>query len=320
MKKYRLMTIAVLILSMVFYMASCGNKELSDKVRVGALVGPTGMGLIELVDEDKIEMNFYQSPTDAVQKLISGDIDVACLPSNMGALLNAKTEGNIRILSNIVNGGLYVIENGGEIKTAGDLSGRTIIASGKGGTPEYVLQAVLENAGLDINSDVRVEWLEDHAAVAQKVAATKGAVGLLPQPMVASVTAANPAVRTAINMRDEWKLMTGQDLPMGVIVARKDLVESRPDDVNMLLDMVMDSITEVQHESEEVVQKIVDAGIIGAVEICKAAIDDNMLVCYSTEDTRDILTAFYNKLYKMNPVAVGGSLPDDSIYFDWVQS
>ena len=315
MKLYKKLAIVVLALSMVFALSSCGDKELSDKVKIGALVGPTGMGLIDLMDDENIDMQLYQSPTDAVQKLISGEIDMACLPSNMGALLNSKTNGGISILTNIVNGGLYVIENGEEIATAEDLKGKTIIASGKGGTPEYVLQAVLENAGIDMQTEVKLEWLEDHAAVAQKVAATEGAIGLLPQPMVASITAANPAVRKAINLREEWKAMTEQDLPMGIIVARKEFVESRPDDVDLLLDMVMDSITNVQQESDEVVQKIVDAGIIGMPEICKAAIDDNMLVCYSAEDTRDILNAFYDKLFKMNPVAVGGKLPDDSIYY-----
>uniref|UniRef100_UPI003D7FB47E ABC transporter substrate-binding protein n=1 Tax=Pedobacter sp. TaxID=1411316 RepID=UPI003D7FB47E len=171
-----------LIISMSFVLISCGGSKLSGNLRIGTLAGPTGMGLIDLNDNSKIDLELYQAPTDAVQKLISGDLDAACLPSNLGATLYAKTNGNIQILTTVVNGVLYIVENGDSVQSLQDLKGKTIIGSGKGGTPEYVLETLLKSAGLKLGTDVKVKWLDNHADVAQKVASKKGAIGLLPEP------------------------------------------------------------------------------------------------------------------------------------------
>ncbi|MBQ0040941.1 MAG: ABC transporter substrate-binding protein [Clostridiales bacterium] len=316
MKSYIKKAVAiVLALGMMLAMTACGGKDLSDQVRIGALVGPTGMGLINLQDDEKISMEIFQSPTDVVQKLVAGELDMACVPSNMGALLDAKTNGGVRILADIVNGGLFIVENGQTVQSLADLNGKTVVASGKGGTPEYVLAALLADAGLEINKDVKVQWLEDHAAVSQKVMATEGTIGLLPEPMKSTIISKNPAIRAAIDLDAAWNEMTGERLPMGIVIARKDFVDERTEDVDYLLEMVMDSVTAVQTKSDDVVNKIVEAGIIPDPDICKAVIDDDLLVFLSAEETKDILTPFYNTLFKMDPTAVGGKVPGDEIYY-----
>lgn len=312
MKKF---TALLLCVVMMLSVVSCGSKELSDSIRIGTLVGPTGMGLIDLKDNKSINLEMYQAPTDAVQKLLSGDLDVACLPSNMGAVLNAKTNGNIKVITNVVNGVLYIVENGSSIKTLKDLKGHTIIGSGRGGTPEYVLEALLKNEGLTIGSDVQIEWLDNHADVAQKIASTDGAIGLLPEPQVSALSATSSSVNTVLDLNTLWKDMTGQELPMGILIAKKSFVEERLSDVDLLLALVQESVTDVQTASDEVVQKIVDAGIVPNPDLCKSVIDSCALVCYSGNDTRDTLTAFYEKLYSVNPASVGGVIPGADLYY-----
>ena len=314
-KSYKILTL-MLALLMVFSLAGCGqSKELSSKIRVGTLVGPTGMGLIDLTDNAKIDLELYQAPTDAVQKLISGNIDVACVPSNLGPTLYAKTDGNIQILTTVVNGVLYVVENGNTVESIKDLKGKTVIASGKGGTPEYAFQALIENAGLSIGQDVQIEWLDSHASVAQKVATTDGAIGLLPEPQVSALKAQKQTVRTALDMNKLWKEMTDQELPMGILVAKKDFIEKNGSDVESLLKLVADSVKDVQGASDEVVDKIVKAGIVPDAELCKAVIPNCSLTCMSAKDSKATLSAFFKKLYKVNPASVGGALPENDIYY-----
>ena len=314
-KSYKILTL-VLALLMVFSLAGCGqSKELSSKIRVGTLVGPTGMGLIDLTDNAKIDLELYQAPTDAVQKLISGNIDVACVPSNLGPTLYAKTDGNIQILTTVVNGVLYVVENGNTVESIKDLKGKTVIASGKGGTPEYAFQALIENAGLSTGQDVQIEWLDSHASVAQKVATTDGAIGLLPEPQVSALKAQKQTVRTALDMNKLWKEMTDQELPMGILVAKKDFIEKNTEDIESLLKLVADSVKDVQGASDEVVDKIVKAGIVPDAELCKAVIPNCSLTCMSAKDNKATLSAFFKKLYKVNPASVGGSIPEDDIYY-----
>lgn len=303
-----------LIISMCLALASCGN-EISGNLRIGTLVGPTGMGLIDLKDNSNIDLELYQAPTDAVQKLVSGDLDVACLPSNLGATLYAKTNGNIQILTTAVNGVLYIVENGDSVQSLQDLEGKTIYGSGKGGTPEYALEVLLKSGGLKLGKDVEVKWLENHADVAQKVASQQGAIGLLPEPQVSAITSKAKSVKIALDLNELWQEVTGQELPMGILVAKKDYIEANPENIESLLALVAESVEDVIAASDEVVQKIVDAGIVPDAELCKAVIPNCSLTCMSPEDSKATISAFYGKLFEVNPSSLGGAMPDDDIYY-----
>lgn len=305
----------LMILAMSLSLASCGAKSISGNMRIGTLVGPTGMGLIDLRDNEKIDLELYQAPTDAVQKLISGDLEVACLPSNLGATLYNKTNGNIQILTTVVNGVLYIVENGKKVQSLQDLKGKTIYGSGKGGTPEYVLETLLKSAGFKLGKDVKVRWLDNHADVAQKVAQKKGAIGLLPEPQVSALRSKMKKVKIALNLNTLWKEITNQELPMGILVAKKDYIESNPDNIEALLSLVAKSVENVIGASDEVVQKIVDAGIVPDAALCKAVIPNCSLTCMTAEDSKATLSAFYNKLFAVNPSSLGGAMPQDDIYY-----
>ena len=96
MKKTSKILALVLVFAMCLSMTSCGDKELFGNIKIGTLVGPTGMGLIDLQDNENIDLELYQAPTDAVQKLISGEIDIACLPSNLAAVLMQRLAAMFR--------------------------------------------------------------------------------------------------------------------------------------------------------------------------------------------------------------------------------
>lgn len=313
-KRISVMLVALFI-SMAMMLSGCGANELSENIKVGSLIGPTGMGLIDLMDDKNIDLELYQSPTDVTQKLVSGELDVACVPSNLGAVLYAKTKGQVQVLTTVCNGVLYVLENGKTIKSVADLKGKTIIGSGQGGTPEYALQAILEKSGLTLGEDVQVQWLEDHAAVAQKVASTTGTIGLLPEPMVSLVTAKATTVRVALDMNTLWTEMTGHELPMGILIAKKEYVTEHRASIDTMLDLVDASIKDVNNGSDAVVKKIVDAGIVQDENLCKAVIPNCSLVRMSPEDSKTTLSTFYEILFKCEPTSVGGAVPADDIYY-----
>jgi len=289
--------------------------ELAGNLTVAALNGPTGMGLVDLMDKENVDLQIYQAPDEAVQKLISGDVDVACLPSNMGAVLYNKTEGQVQVLTTVVNGVLYLVENGDEVNGLADLKGKTIVASGKGGTPEYVLELILESAGLKLGEDVQVKWMDAHADVAQTLMSDQGTVALLPEPLVSTVSLKSPKIRIALDINESWKELTGQALPMGILVAKKSLVEERGEDLEALLGLVGESIEEVKTASDEVVDKIVEAGFVSDSRICKGVIYNCSLTCMTAEESRAELEIFYEKLFALTPQAVGGKLPGDDLYY-----
>ena len=320
----------LLILVLAFtLMTGCTSDEGQDSevpqtvsavVNVAALNGPTGMGMVKLMDmTDKYAITTYQAPTDIAPKLISGEVDVAALPSNMAAVLYNKTEGQIVAVSPIALGVLYILGNNADVSEPKDLAGKTIYASGQGGTPEYVLQKVLENAGLAIDKDVKVQWLANHVDVNQKLLSEEGAIAMIPEPFVSTALAAgNENVSQIFDLNELWTEATGQALPMGVLVARKAFIEEREDDLKVLLNDYADSVEFVNGSVDDAAKLIVEKGFLGKEEIAKTAIPKCRIVLYAGDDAKEgaeILKTFNETLFDMEPASVGGKLPNEDLYY-----
>ncbi len=290
----------------------------SEVINIAALNGPTGMGMVKLMDQtDKYAVTTYQAPTDITGKLISGEVDIAALPSNMAAVLYNKTEGQVVAVSPIALGVLYILGNDVEISDVKDLAGKTIYSSGQGGTPEYVLQKVLESAGLTIYEDVQVEWLASHADVNQKLLSEDGAIAMVPEPFVSTALASSETVSQLFDLNELWKAATGQELPMGVLVATKSFVDEHEADLEVLLNDYQASVDYVNGD-ESAASLIVEKGFLAKEEIAKTAIPRCNIVLYAGENAgagTEILKTFNETLFEMNPQAVGGKLPGDELYF-----
>ena len=126
-------------------------------VKVMALKGPTAMGMVQFMseaDNGSITDNNYDftitAMTDAVSAaLAQGTTDIAAVPANLASVLYNNTEGGIQVLAINTLGVLYIVESGEPYSSMEDLRGKTIYASGKGGTPEYALNYVLTQNGID---------------------------------------------------------------------------------------------------------------------------------------------------------------------------
>ena len=130
-------------------------------LRIAGLKGPTTMGLVNLMsDEVASNYNFtmYGAADEIVPLLVKGDLDAAAVPANLAATLYNKTNGAVEVACINTLGVLYIVENGETVNSVGDLKGQTIVTTGKGATPEYVLRYVLTENGVDPDSDVTIEY------------------------------------------------------------------------------------------------------------------------------------------------------------------
>ena len=55
------------------------------------------------------------------------------------------------------------MENGESVQSIADLKGQTIVAAGKGSTPEYALRYLLTENGIDPDNDVTIDWKSEHS-------------------------------------------------------------------------------------------------------------------------------------------------------------
>ncbi len=307
----------------VMMMAGCSGedtKTVSQIVNVAALNGPTGMAMVKLTDmEDKYDITTYQAPADVTAKIINGEADVAAVPSNLAAVLYNKTEGEVVAISPIALGMLKILGNNTDITDISQLKGRTIVASGQGGTPEYVLQKILEENGLEIYKDVNVEWLANHSEVNAKLIASEGAVAMVPEPFASTALAKDSEnVEIIFDLNQLWQDITGQKLPMGVLVARRSFVEEKGEDLEVLLSDLKDSVDFVNDSSDEAAQLIVEKGFIGDADIARQAIPGCHITLFTGDDAEEgtkMLQTFNHILFEMEPSSIGGKIPDEEMYY-----
>ena len=154
------------------------SEEDPDTVRIGALKGPTAMGMAQLLDADGYDFTVAASPDEIVPMVVQDKLDIAAVPANLAATLYQKTNKDVSVLAVNTLGVLYLVENGDSVKSVEDLKGKTIYASGKGATPEYALNSVLKANGIDPEKDVTVEYKSEHAEVVSALVQDQTAAGI----------------------------------------------------------------------------------------------------------------------------------------------
>ena len=246
-------------------------------------------------------------------KIISGEVDIAAVPTNIAPLIYNKTNGNIAVLAVNTLGVLYIVENGDSIHTIKDLEGKTIYSSGQGAVPEYVLNYLLEKNNVE---NVNIVYMTEHAEVAAALADGRADIALLPEPNVTAVIMKNSEIRIAVDVNDEWKKTNGSELAMGCIVAGKEFIDENKEAVDIFLKEYSESIDYVNNNVSEAAELVEKYGIMASSDAAVKAIPNCNIVYKEKDEMKTMLEAFYDVLYKANPKSVGGEIPDTELYYD----
>lgn len=281
---------------------------------VMALKGPTGMGMAYLMDnrgEGEYNISLTTAPEDVVSSIVAGSTDIAAVPVNLAATLYNKLEGDLQMLAVNTLGVLYVLENGDSIESIEDLAGKKIYATGQASTPEYILNYILEENGLD---DVEVEYIADHSELATLMAEGKADIGMLPEPNVTATMAKNKDLRIALNLTEEWEKVSDAQLAQGCIVARRDFVEENPELIETFMSDYEKSVAFV-NEDEEAPELIAKYEIIAKAALAKKAIPNCNIVFITGEDMQETADGMFEVLFEANKKSVGGKIPGDDFYY-----
>lgn len=317
MKKIFLYTAAAL--AAVSLLGGCSSGE-GSQINVGVLKGPTGIGAVELMkksSEGKTEGNYNISVANAADeingKIAKGELDIAAVPTNVAPVLYNKDNGAYSVLAVNTLGVLYVLENGNTINSVSDLSGKTVYMAGQGAVPEYVMEYILEENGIN---DTEIVFMTEHAEAAAALADGRADIVVLPEPNVTAVMMQNENARIALDLTEEWKAVSGNDMAMGCIIARKDFIEANPEAVETFLDEYEDSIEYVNENIKDAAVLVEESGIMASAAAAEKAIPNCNIVYIDGEDMEKVLNGFYEVLYEAEPKSIGGSLPGKDFYYN----
>ncbi len=284
------------------------------RLKVGTLKGPTGMGMAKLIKDgaDKYDISISSDPEKLSPELIKGNLDIASVPVNLAAVINQKTNGKYQIAAVNTLGVLYLLENGNSIKTIADLAGKTVYATGKGATPEYILNHILTKNGLDT---VKVEYKSEHSELAALMVKGDVVIGMLPEPNVTTVMSKNSNVRIALNLTEEWKRVSEGEAVQGCVIVSKDAIANHGELVNTFLSEYKASCEYVTANVKDAAALIAELKIVPSADIAEKAIPNCNIVYIEGEQMVSILNPFYKVLFDADPLSVGGKIPDESAYY-----
>ncbi|HBC31010.1 MAG TPA: sulfonate/nitrate/taurine transporter substrate-binding protein [Clostridiales bacterium] len=290
-------------------------------VTIAGLKGPTSIGMIKMIDEKALQSDEYNveyiqeaAPDSLTGKIINGDIQISSVPINLASVLYNKTQGKIQLLAVNTIGNLYIVGTE-DISSISQLEGKTLGMSAKGSTPDFAMNYILKQAGLE--SKTELNYALDHATLAQSVIAEDTTIALLPQPFVTQTTLKNPNVKMLIDLNEAWNDATGgkSELYTGCIVINKEFAENNAEFVSEFLDQYESSVKWVQENQKDASVLTAKHEIMPDAALVEKALPYCGITFRKAVEAKSGLNDFYQILFDSNPASVGGSMPDDEFYF-----
>ena len=303
---------------------SAAAADQNIQVRIGSLKGPTSMGLVQLMDlaakKEAVcnyDFTMVTAADELLGKMVNGDLDIALVPANVASVLYNKTEGGVAVIDINTLGVLDIVASDESITSIADLKGKTLYLTGKGTTPDYVIQYLMKESGLQ-DGDVTLEYKSEAAEVAAVLKEQPDAIGLLPQPFVTAACAQNPNLKIVLDLTKEWDKLQGEGgsrMVTGVTVVRREFLDKNKELVDAFLTEHAASAAYTASNPNETAELIAAAGIIEKAPVAKKALPYCNIVCLTGSEMQTALSGYLQVLADQDMKSVGGKLPADDFYY-----
>ena len=294
-------------------------------IRVVSLKGPTSLGLLFLMDKaekgetsNAYEFQMATGADEILPLMVKGDLDIALIPANVASILYHKTQGGVEVIDINTLGVLYMVSGEDGFTDFTDLKGKTIYLTGKGTTPDYVLQYLLTANGMSVD-DVTLEYKSEATEVASVLAEDPTAIGLLPQPFVTAACMQNEALRVIFDLNEEWNKVqgaSGSSMVTGVTVVRKEFLEENEEAVKAFLEEHKASAEAINADPATGAALAVEAQIVAKEPIAQKAIPDCNITYMDKAEMKQALSGYLDVLFHQDSLAIGGGLPESDFYYD----
>lgn len=295
-------------------------------IRIAAIKGPTGAGMVKLIDDaaNGLTANNYTvelsaDASEVVTKVIAGEYDIACLPTNSAAVVYQKTQGAVKLLALNTEGVLHILQNTSDEEPITDwsqLKGKTIYTLGQGANPEYVLDYVLSGHGIDPDNDVTIQFCAAADEVVAACASGEASICMLPEPAVSTLSAKVEGFTEIFDLTEGWNEVVedGSILTQGCVVVQTAFLEEHPEAVKKFLEEYETSTNFVTDNNEAAAKLMAQYEIVPSEAVALKALPGCHIIFKAGQEMKDSIQGYYEVLFQADPTSIGGALPDDAFY------
>lgn len=303
---------------------AAGTKEQASKdnfeVKVVMPSGAPAAALSKLVyekmqfDDSKTEYEVLSGPELLQARVLSGEADIAVVPTNLASVLYSKQK-NIKLLAPLIWGNLYIISSE-PVSSVSDLKGKTLYSFGRNNAPDLTVREILKKNGLDPDKDVSFEYVAAAGDIPPAFISGKAKLAVAAQPSLSMIMTKKPGTKVIIDIQAEWKkFFAGASYPQASLIVNAEFAKKHPEYVKAFLDKAKESSEWVNVNPQKAAEYASQIAALPPPPILSKAIPKLNIAFVEAEKARSAVEAYLKVLAETNPKFIGGSLPDDAFYY-----
>lgn len=313
--------ISTLILTIILVVNLTGC-SLSKDVRVKTYNGLPAISICKLIkEEDNIKSSYKTSYTiesndkKLIESLNKKEVDIALVPTDMAAKVYNKNS-SYQICASIGQGSYYLVTSDPEvIGFNSTLINKEIAIAGENSMTDNIVKAILKKNNID-ETLVKFKYTNTVPELVKTLTLGEIYTGIVPETSLTSLLYKHSGLKILASTNDAYEntFDISEGYPQFSVIVRKDFAKNNKEYVNKFLSKVKESIEFVNNNPLQAGAYGEELKIPIKPQILSKAIKRCNLKFIEIDKFKQNYEYFFDILYNYNNEAVGGTVPDESIY------
>ena len=313
--------ISTLILTIILVVNLTGC-SLSKDVRVKTYNGLPAISICKLIkEEENIKSSYKTSYTiesndkKLIESLNKKEVDIALVPTDMAAKVYNKNS-SYQIFASIGQGSYYLVTSDPEVRGFNStLINKEIAIAGENSMTDNIVKAILKKNNID---ETLVKFKYTNTVPELVKTLTLGVIytGIVPETSLTSLLYKHSGLKILASINDAYEntFDISEGYPQFSVIVRKDFAKNNKEYVNKFLFKLKESIEFVNNNPLQAGAYGEELKIPIKPQILSKAIKRCNLKFIEIDKFKQNYEYFFDILYNYNNEAVGGTVPDESIY------
>ena len=313
--------ISTLILTIILVVNLTGC-SLSKDVRVKTYNGLPAISICKLIkEEENIKSSYKTSYTiesndkKLVESLNKKEVDIALVPTDMAAKVYNKNS-SYQICASIGQGSYYLVTSDPEVRGFNStLINKEIAIAGESSMTDNIVKAILKKNNID-ETLVKFKYTNTVPELVKTLTLGEIYTGIVPETSLTSLLYKHSGLKILASINDAYEntFDISEGYPQFSVIVRKDFAKNNKEYVNKFLSKLKESIEFVNNNPLQAGAYGEELKIPIKPQILSKAIKRCNLKFIEIDKFKQNYEYFFDILYNYNNEAVGGTVPDESIY------
>ena len=313
--------ISTLILTIILVVNLTGC-SLSKDVRVKTYNGLPAISICKLIkEEENIKSSYKTSYTienndkKLLESLNKKQVDIALVPTDMAAKVYNKNS-SYQIFASIGQGSYYLVTSDPEVRGFNStLINKEIAIAGENSMTDNIVKAILKKNNID-ETLVKFKYTNTVPELVKTLTLGEIYTGIVPETSLTSLLYKHSGLKILASTNDAYEntFDISEGYPQFSVIVRKDFAKNNKEYVNKFLFKLKESIEFVNNNPLQAGAYGEELKIPIKPQILSKAIKRCNLKFIEIDKFKQNYEYFFDILYNYNNEAVGGTVPDESIY------